>query len=411
MPVVVVGAGIIGLAIAHRLQHSGVSVVVIDRQAPGRGCSFGNVGRIASECIEPLASPHTLRNSAHYLLDADSPLSIHPRYAVRMVPWLLRFALKSRQRDYESGAGALRLLQAQSMSSFEQLVDEAGIRALLKTRGHLLVCEQKASKPALVARQAWFKQHDVICRWMNSNELRQLAPELPKSLFGGIYFPDTAHVSDPYRVCRGLAASIEKKGGKIVRGDVNEVRATPDGGFELRHGEDCTRCSKLVIAAGAWSARLARQLGHKVPLETERGYHLTAKGWTSHLRIPVESYERHTVMTPMSEGLRISGFVEFGGLELPANPRRFAALRQHLRHMMPGAELSDCSEWMGFRPSLPDHLPVIGRCPLHRNAILAFGPHHLGHTLSVITASIVYAPIDEREPLLNIEPFSAGRFR
>lgn len=409
-PVLVIGAGIIGLAIALRLAQAGRSVAVIDRQSPGRGCSYGNVGRIASECVEPLASPHTLMNAPRYLLSRAGPLSIAPRYAHRILPWLVRFALASTPSRHARGVAALTALQRDSLPAFARLLGDAGLDALLKTRGHLVVSEAGDARSALLERQSELERQDVKSRFMSRGDLRQLAPELSEHIVGGLYFPDTAHVVDPFRVCRGLAKAIEKRGGRILRGDVESIRTSADGRFNVTASRQSHAAATLVVAAGAWSRPLAQQLGHRLPLDTERGYHVTATGWSTDLRLPVESMERRTVMTPMRDGLRITGFVEFGGLQLPPNAARYDTLREHMHALLPGAELSTTTEWMGCRPSLPDHLPVIGRCRRHPRAILAFGHQHLGLTLSGVTAELVEALVAGRTPNVDLHPFRCERF-
>ncbi len=408
--VVIVGAGIIGLAIGLRLQLAGRNVRLVDREAPGRGCSFGNVGRIANESVEPLASLETLREVPRYLLAADGPLGIRLRHAHRIAPWLARFARASLPANFARGKAALQSLQQHSLPAFTRLLDDAGALSLLKTNGHLLVTEDRDAIPALSRLQQRLADDDILARPLSRNDVQQLAPGLSPKVAGGLFFPDTAHVVEPYQVCKRLASAIEERGGRICRGHVTEVSASPTGGFRLRYDEQECAADAIVIAAGAWSRSLARQLGHRLPLETERGYHLTAGGWQSGLRMPVESLERRTVMTPMRAGLRITGFVEFGGLELPPNPARFDALRRHLQALVPGIEHVGCTKWMGHRPSLPDHLPVIGTCTKHDRAILAFGHQHLGLTLSGITAEIVATLLDGRTPPVDLTPFRCNRF-
>lgn len=408
--VVIVGAGIIGLAIGLRLQLAGRKVTLIDREAPGRGCSFGNVGRIANESIEPLASLETLREVPRYLFAADGPLGIRLRHAHRIAPWLLRFARASMPANFARGKAALKSLQQHSLPAFTRLLDDAGALSLLKANGHLLVTEDSDALPALTRLQQRLAADDILARPVRHNDVQQLAPGLSPQVAGGLFFPDTAHVVEPYQVCKRLAATIEQQGGRIFRGEVTEVAAAPAGGFRLRYGELECAADAVVIAAGAWSRPLARQLGHRLPLDTERGYHLTADGWQSDFRMPVESLERRTVMTPMRAGLRITGFVELGGLELPPNPARFDALSRHLQALLPAIEHVSCTKWMGHRPSLPDHLPVIDTCTKHDRAILAFGHQHLGLTLSGITAEIVTALLDDRTPAVDLEPFRCNRF-
>lgn len=410
VPVLVVGAGIIGLAIALRLRCAGSEVTLVDRQSPGRGCSFGNVGRIANECVEPLASPETLREVPRLLLSRSGPLAIRARYSLAILPWLLRFARASLPRHFERGVAALRSLQRDSLPAFTRLLDEADSASLLKTRGHLLVSENDAARNKLETHRQRLGRLGVTARFMNRHDVRQLAPELSERIACGLYFPDSAHVVDPYRVCRRLAQSFERRGGRLLRGDVRAIRPQADDRFHVDAGERRFDAATLVVAAGAWSRPLAAQLGHDVPLDTERGYHVTASGPATGLRLPVESFERHTVMTPIDEGLRITGFVELGGLELPANPACFDALRTHLHALLPSTEPSTTSEWMGFRPSLPDHLPVIGRCRRHPNAILAFGHQHLGLTLCGITAELVAALVAHQTPPVDPAPFDAARF-
>jgi len=408
--VVVVGAGIIGLAIGLRLQLAGRKVTLIDHDAPGLGCSFGNVGRIANESIEPLASMATLREVPRYLFAADGPLGIRPRYALRIAPWLLRFLRASLPANFAHGKAALESLQQHSLPAFTRLLDDAGALSLLQANGHLLVTEDRNAIAALSRLQQRLAVDGILARPVSRDEVQQIAPGLSVHIAGGLFFPDTAHVIEPYQVCKHLVVAIEQHGGRIFRGKVTEVAAAPDGGFRLRYGEQECAADAVVIAAGAWSRPLAKQLGHRLPLDTERGYHLTADGWQSDLRLPVESLERRTVITSMLSGLRITGFVEFGGLELPPNPARFATLNRHLQALVPGTERAACTEWMGHRPSLPDHLPVIGKCVQHDRAILAFGHQHLGLTLSGITAEIVTALIDGRTPAVDLEPFRCNRF-
>ncbi|MCB1844123.1 MAG: FAD-binding oxidoreductase, partial [Halioglobus sp.] len=406
--VAVVGAGIIGLAAALRIALQGKQLILIDRQAPGRGCSYGNAGVIASDSIEPLASPNTLRQIPRNLAGRESSLALHPRYLLRALPWLARFAWAARR--FDEGVLALRSLQVHSLSAFTSLLEDAACGNLLKPRGYLLVSEDGRNKAELIAKQRWLEARGVSSTWMGRDQLQQLAPGLNAAVYGGLYFPDTAHVVDPYRVCRSLAKAVEKAGGRILRADVRHIECTADKRFVLRTDGLPVDAGKLVIAAGAWSRTLAAQLGHRLPLDVERGYHITASGLLPELRVPLASHERHTYMTPMSDGLRITGFVEIGGTELPPVEKHYNTLQRHLRELLPSAELSAVSTWMGCRPSMPDHLPVIGRSSRYENAIFAFGHQHLGLTLSGITADIVAALIAEQPVPIDIRPFRCSRF-
>ncbi|ANO51752.1 NAD(P)/FAD-dependent oxidoreductase [Woeseia oceani] len=406
--VAVVGAGIVGLAAAFRIASQGKSVLLIDKQEPGHGCSYGNAGVIATDSIEPLASWQTLRKLPRYLLERDGPVSVHPRYLLRALPWLARFALAARQ--FDSGVAALRSLQARSLDAFTSLLQDAGSSALLKRRGHVLISEDIASKPAMMGQRHWLATHGIDCHWLGVEQLQALAPGLTQAVHGGLFFPHTAHVVNPLEVSRSLLKAFTQIGGRLSRTNVRHVEPSADGSFVLYTDGQTVKAKQLLIAAGAGSRHLARTLGHRVPLDVERGYHLTVTGQLPDLQVPVASYERHTYMTPMSCGLRITGFVEFGGTELPPVNKRHVTLQRHLSALLPTAEWSIESSWMGGRPSLPDHLPMIGRCDKHPNAILAFGHQHLGLTLSGITAEIVSALVSDTECPLEIQPFRCGRF-
>lgn len=406
--VTVIGAGIVGLACALRLGDAGFGVTVIDRQAPGRGCSYGNAGHVATQAIQPLSNPDTLRHALGHLLRRDGPLRIHPRYALRSLPWLTRFALAA--RHHEHGRRALLSLQQHSLDALKRLLRDAGGEKLLRDRGHLLVTESAAGFAEFKARQKAFQSAGIACRIMSASEALQLAPALANSVRGALYFADTAHIVDPYKACRVLADAVLQRGGRLVRGDVKTIRPREGGRFELSGDNVSCETGRVLVAAGAWAKPLARQLGEKVPLDTERGYHLSVEESGIELSVPVSSVERHTIVTPMSSCLRITGFLELGGLELPPRPLFAESLQRHLRELLPGITTSRVKEWMGHRPSLPDHLPVIGAARRFDNAWFAFGHQHLGLTLAGITADCIAAVASGQEPPVDLWPFRPERF-
>lgn len=407
--VAVVGAGVIGLAIACRLAHEGHRVTLVDRDEPGRASSFGNAGHLATEQVLPLASPATLKAAHRYLLRRNGPLSVRAGYWPKALPWLFRFAWASRPSAYRRGVAALAGLQQAAMPAFRRLVELAGIEHLLATDGNLLLAESRCARKAMLEEQALLADCGVHSRWLEPGEVAGLAGGLTR-VEGALHFSDTGHVTDPYEVSCGLLTHFQARGGRVEHRNVRHVAAEASGGFLLKDGSDDLRCDRLVIAAGAWSRPLARDLGHRLPLDTERGYHLMADGWHGEFRLPIASFERKTIMTPLAGGLRITGFVEFGGLDLPPDDTRFGRLEHHLRALLPDADFPAFGRWMGFRPSLPDHLPVIAASRRHRGAILAFGHQHLGLTLAGITAEIVADLAGGREPAVDIGPFRADRF-
>lgn len=409
--VAVIGAGVIGLAVAFRLALEKRKVLLIDRKEPGREASYGNAGHIATEQIFPLASLSTLLNVPGFLSRGDRPLSIRREYAMHILPWLLRFTWYASPHSFRRGRAALSALLSGAMAALEGLLDEASMSSLLHQRGHMILVEKEKSKAAMQAQPASLADYDIAAEWLEPNAVAERVPQLLKGISGALLFRDTGHVSDPYLVCTGLHEAFLAAGGRFVRGDAKRLVADIDGGFEIDVNSRKLRAEKVVIAAGAWSKELTSQLGHDVPLETERGYHINADGWHAHFDIPIASHERMVIMTPLDGGLRMTGFVEFGGLQLPPDQRHVETLQRHLGELLPGARTPDLKGWMGFRPSLPDYLPVIGSSPDNPNALFAFGHQHLGLTLAGVTSDIVAALAGGRESAVDLHPFRVNRFQ
>ena len=409
--IVIVGAGIIGITIACRLVREHEQVLLVDQLAPGSATSFGNAGHIAAEQIFPLASPGTMLAAPRLLLGGKTPLYIRRSYALKIAPWLLQFAWASRPSAFRSGTEALMSLQENSLDSIQALCADEGVSDLLCMRGHMVVAESRKSLRALETKRLLLDRHGIESVLLAPGEAAARSPFLKSGIAGALLLPHTGHVLNPHRLCTRLHARYTEAGGQTLRARIEHIKTLGGGGFVLGHEHGRVEAGKLILAAGAWSAPLARQLGHVVPLDTERGYHVTAEGAANLGGIAVESQERRIIMTPMDCGLRIAGLVEFGGLVLPPNPRRHEDLKRHLRELAPELEFGEFSEWMGFRPSLPDMLPVIDASPANPNAIFAFGHQHLGLTLSAITADIVSAVVAGRPPPVDLRPFRPDRFR
>jgi len=409
--VLVVGAGVIGLACAFRIARDGHHVIVVDRGEPGRGTSFGNAGHIATESVFPLASPEVVRGSLRYLLDGESPLRIRPGYAVAILPWLVRFAWAARGSAFARGTAAIVSLQRTAREDLAQLLGLANAPALVHLDGHLVIVERAENLAASEAEVELMRAQGVEVEWIAPGAVKAFVPELAVPIEGAWRFTGTGHVDDPYAVSRALEAGLRACGGEILQRDIVDIAATADG-FEARASTgDRIAATHAVIAAGAWSNALASRLGYPVPLDTERGYHVTLPKAFPAFRVPVASFDRKVIMTPMTAGLRMTGTVEFGGLRLPPDPNRWAMIERHLAALVPSVPKDGLTTWMGYRPSLPDHLPVLGRAPGGRNLFFAFGHQHLGLTLAGVTARIIADVVAGRDPGIDLTPFSPLRFR
>ena len=417
--VIVVGAGLVGAACALRLAAEGREVLLVDVQAPGQGASFGNAGHIATEQLFPLASAEVIRASWRYLLDPQSPLRIRAAYLLPILPWLARFVWAARPAAYARGVAALVALQQTSRADLQDLLAHAGISDLLHLDGSLRVWEGPEGRRTALAEAQTLQPYGIATEVMSADALHAMAPALSSATGGAVGYPGTGHVDDPYAVCIGLVDALQRAGGRVRQARVLRLAQDKDGpvSLALEHG-DALRCKQLVLCAGAWSKPLAASLGYHVPLDTERGYHITL-GWQQQgaaldgmcrFTKPIASTERNVIMTPMSMGLRMTGTVEFGGLHLPPDKRRFALLREQMQKLMPGTDASQATTWMGFRPSLPDHMPVMCGAPRHRGVFFAFGHQHLGLTLSGVTARLMTDLVQGRAPGVDMAPFHVGRF-
>ncbi|QOR37688.1 FAD-binding oxidoreductase [Billgrantia diversa] len=407
----VVGAGVVGMTAALDLQQRGLSVTVLDPQGPGEGASSGNAGFLATELIDPLSTPAMLRKAPRLWLDPHGAVALPLRYLPRLLPWLARFVAAARPAQVAQGRQALAALNGAAVAAWRRCLADIGAEDELVASGYLLVWESGKGR-AEASRYMEHLQHwGHEVEWLEAEQIRAREPGLSGRLSHGLYFPGAHQVRDPLVLVRRLAQAFEARGGEIRRARVERLVPTPDG-VTLATDEGELDFAQVVVAAGAWSHQLARGVGLEVPLETERGYHLTLPGRMQALRQPVGSAERRCVMTPMSCGLRVVGFTELGGLSLAPIKRRYASLRRHTGRLLADtARLETSTEWMGFRPTLPDSLPVIDTHPDYPTVHFAFGHQHLGLTQAAITAELVTALMMSERPPLDLEPYRVTRFQ
>lgn len=408
----VIGAGLVGLCTALYLQRAGFTVRLIDRDPPGEGASFGNAGVIAIDSVEPVATPGVMAQVPRMLLNDLAPLSIRWGYMPRLAPWLIRFILASRPARVEEISIALKDICNQALAAYLPLMEAVGAMPMLKRGGWLSVFETDAGFARAKASIALRRRRGVNMEILRAEEVRQMEPALSPAIRHAVHFPDYCWVTDPLRLSQTLADGFRHHGGELVRAEVKgfEVGAdgprrvlTDSGGFDIAG-------DVVVIAAGAHSRVLAKQLGAGVPLDTERGYHVMLPEPGVELRIPVSHAEWGFVGTPMENGLRFAGTVELGGLDAPPNWRRADVLLRHARRVYPELNTDGAEPWMGFRPSMPDSLPVVGPSPRHPNVYLAFGHGHLGLTLAAISGAMIAAMATGQAPAVDPTPFRADRF-
>jgi D-hydroxyproline dehydrogenase len=406
--IAIVGAGIIGLAVAFRLATAGREVVVLDPNEPGSGASYGNAGSLAPYGCAPIGNPDVLRNLPGLLFSAQSPLAVRPAGLPALVPWLSRFVLQSLPAAARRNGRAMAALLREAMPAWRDLADQAQLTDLLRYEGCLYLYRdrmpgQDAEWAARLRDEAGVRQQRLT-----ANEVAAMEPLLPPAA-GGVFFPDAAHIIDPGALTRRLATAAASRGARFERAKVERLEPQGDGKVRVTCGEAVVDAHDVVLAAGAWSRSLARQVGDRVPLDTERGYHIEFEMADPLIKRPVSPIDLGFYCTPMVGRLRVAGTVELGGLAAPINPARLALLergaRMIFRNLGPVR-----GQWLGFRPSIPDSLPVIGRARRSANVIHAFGHGHLGMTLAGITSQVVVGLIERRNDVLDLSAFRPGRF-
>ncbi|MBT1260277.1 FAD-binding oxidoreductase [Pseudomonas sp. VS40] len=406
---VVVGAGIIGVACALQLARQGRHVLVVDPQDPGMGASYGNAGHLATEQVFPIADLSILKRLPGMLLDPMGPLRLDWKYLPRALPWFLRLLLNLRPASYQRTVAGIRALNEGSLGAWQRLLHSIGRPTLLRKDGSLQVYEQADSRPALEALQQRMQQQQVPVDYWSGEAIRQAAPQLSDNIQGGLFFPGTGHFLDPYQVVCELVQAAKASGVQFLKRRVLDGRVEGDG-VSLTTDQGPLLASQVLIACGAHSAALTAALtGKQVPLDTERGYHLMLPHEQHRLPFAVTSLERKFIMTPMSDGLRLAGTVEFAGLKAPPNMARAWQLHRLSKGLF-REDLSarDATTWMGFRPSLPDSLPIIDRV-CEGKVLLAFGHQHLGLTQAAVTAEWV-GELASTKPTQPLAPYRLDRF-
>lgn len=407
--VTVIGAGVIGLSAALMAQARGLTVTVVDREGPAAGASAGNAGAFAFTDILPLASPGILKKAPKWLLDPLGPLTIPPAYALQIAPWLFRFWRACSPRAVAASTAAQTAMMDLSRTELEPFLAATGTLGMLRKNGNLQVYETeaefRASLPGWEARNA----HGIEFQHMVAEDMAAVQPGLSPRFIKGTFTPGWWSIADPKLYVQALADQFHAAGGRIVIAEVTGL--TPQAGKVSIHTKSETMTAdKVVLAAGAFSHRIAATLGERIPLETERGYNTTLPPGALDLRCQVTFGGHGFVVSPLSTGIRVGGAVELGGLSLPPNFKRSEAMLGKAKAFLPALQTEGGRQWMGFRPSLPDSLPAIGRSKASPQVVYAFGHGHLGLTQSAGTARIVADLLTDRTPPVDLTPFNPQRF-
>ena len=404
----IIGAGIQGVCNALFLQKNGYNVTLFDREELGNlSASYGNAGHFSPYASVPLNRPDVLTDVPSMLLSSTGPLALRWNYVPKMIPWFLKFILNCSKKKMMHTAKNMHQILNLALPAFDELFDEVDISGLVEKKGVIYVWNDQN----LTSRELEInirKELGVEQQILTPKEIHDLEPNIKPFYHGGVFYSYARHTRNPKKVLLKLFDLFLAKGGKFLKINIQDLKF--DGENPIVKSETQQFIfDKIVIACGAFSKKLTDKLNEKIPLDTERGYHVQFKGCDHLISRPVVFTNRGFGITPMEQGLRVVGTVEFGGLKNPLSKSRIKNLIEGAKYMLDGLpEHQD--EWLGFRPSLPDFLPVIGPSKNYKNVFYSFGHNHLGWTLGAISGKIISKMIANENTNLNLEPYSSRRF-
>jgi glycine/D-amino acid oxidase-like deaminating enzyme len=404
----IIGAGIQGISNALFLQKKGFNVTIFDKDEPGSPvASYGNAGHFSPYASVPINRPDVLMDVPAMLFSSTGPLALKWNYVPKMIPWFLQFIRNCTSKNMMHTAKNMHQILDLALPAYDELFDEINLEGLVEKKGILYIWNDQSLKSRdleiKVRNELGVDQQEVTPK-----EIHDLEPNIKPIYHGGVYYQYGRHARNPKKILLKLFELFLKKGGKFLKMNVKDIKFDENKPV-IKTEIQSFIFDKIVIACGSFSKRLTDNLDEKIPLDTERGYHVHFKDCDHLLSRPVIFQNRGFGITPMEQGLRVVGTVEFGGLNNPLSKSRVKNLINNAKYMM-GDLPEHEDEWLGFRPTLPDYLPVIGPSKKYKNVFYCFGHHHLGWTLGPISGKIISGMIAEESTNLDLKPYSSLRF-
>jgi len=410
-PVIVAGAGIIGASIAHELTLRGEKVILVDRQEPGRGASFGNMASIAINGFDAVSRPSTWKKLPGWLIDPNAPVTADPLYAMRMVPWFLKFLGAGRPSRIRAIEDAGASLATRALDDLIAMLDRIGARDMLSEASCLSLYASEKAFDDDRGNRALMDRHGLKYEVLAGDAIREREPQLNPAIPKATVLPQNHFISDPFLLVKRLIEAILKNGGALIAGDVTRVERDNRGvtALILRDGRRL-ETDRLVLATGVHTRALAEALREPIPLETERGYHTQIMSPGTDLTYSLIWPERAFMVTPTAGGIRVGGSVEMAGLTKSPNWKRARILVEHAKFAIPSLKVENYTEWMGHRPAMPDTIPVMSASAKTKGLYYATGHGHLGLTYSATVGLLMADMITGRTLPVDVLPFRVDRF-
>ena len=405
----IVGAGIQGVCSALFIQKKGYEVTLFDRDQPGNSAaSYGNAGHFSPYASIPLNRPDILLDVPAMLLSSTGPLALKWNYVPKMIPWFLKFIKNCSKKNMMHTATYMHQILDLALPAYDELFEEIDLSGLVENKGIMYIWNDQNLK----SRELEINIRNEIGaeqQLLSKSEIHDLEPNIKNIYHAGVFYKKARHAKNPGKIWVKLFESFIKKGGKFLKLNIKDLDFDENNPV-LRSETQRFIFDKLVVCCGAFSKKLTDKLHENIPLDTERGYHIHFKGCDHLISRPVVFQNRGFGMTPMEQGLRVVGTVEFGGLDNPISKSRIKNLVDNAKYLLDGLPDHHDDEWLGFRPTLPDYLPVIGPSKNYKNVFYSFGHHHLGWTLGAISGKIISKMISNENTNLDLKPYSSLRF-
>ena len=408
----IIGSGIQGVCVGLQLIKKGIPVTIFDRHDPlsleFKSASYGNAGHFSPYAVLQFNRPDVLYDVPKMLISSYGPLALKWSYLPKMIPWFLNYLKNCNKQSALHTAKYMHQILNLSNDAYEELFKEINTTNLVEKKGIIYVWTNKNLK----SREFEIKVRNdlgIEQKLLSQKEILELEPNLNPVFDAGVIYESAMHARDPHGILKEIFKLFIKKGGKFVQENIKSLKQISINETIIKSESKEYKFEKSVIASGAFSKTLTDQLGEKIPLDTERGYHVHFKNMAHLISRPVIFLDRGFGMTPMNQGLRAVGTVELGGLENPLSKKRIEYISNCAKELLPDLDKHD-DEWLGFRPTLPDFLPILGPSLKNKNIVYAFGHHHLGWTLGAITGKIVSGIVAEEKTNLDLSPYSSKRF-
>lgn len=406
----IIGAGIVGVSSALWLQEAGYQVTLIDKEHPGHGTSFGNACTFADNAVIPIATTGILKRLPQMLFMKDSPLAIRWHYLPWLTRWLYHFIRSARPTEVVRLSKILSDLLSGASEAYDHIIEKTNTRDLFIHKGAIHLYDSDATKRHALENVKIREELNVEMRELSVAEIQDLEPNIARLYMGGHYYPTGFHVLDPLTFVERCIATFLSNGGHYLHQEVTHVSSDNKSAEIIFSGGNKLKSDIALITCGAWSKKICQQLGDKPLLDTERGYHVMFDVEEPLLNHPICWSKTGFYLTPMSENrIRIAGTVELGGLKAPPWQARIDMLTRGAKKLLP--DLTEpTSTWLGFRPSMPDSIPVISQSDHHKNIYYAFGHGHLGLTMGPITGKLIKELINGEETSVDLSPLKVNRF-